>query len=109
MIVQWTQSLIIGSVKSQVVEKEALALKKEFGTPRRTLVEQDRDGEINDIDVIANDETIVVSKHPYLSMDPHPWVHSQFELIITQSQNDQWRHCMETICSLGRHWARRGT
>jgi DNA gyrase subunit A len=73
----------------QVVEKEALALKKEFGTPRRTLVEQDRDGEINDIDVIANDETIVVSKHPYLSMDPHPWVHSQFELIITQSQNDQ--------------------
>jgi hypothetical protein len=42
-------------------------------------------------------------------MDPHPWVHSQFELIITQSQNDQWRHCMETICSLGRHWARRGT
>lgn len=43
----------------QVVEKEALALKKEFGTPRRTLVEQDRDGEINDIDVIANDETIV--------------------------------------------------
>jgi DNA gyrase subunit A len=45
----------------QVVEKEALALKKEFGTPRCTLVEQDRDGEINDIDVIANDETIVVS------------------------------------------------
>lgn len=38
-----------------------MALKKEYGTPRRTLVEQGRDGEINDIDVIANEETIVVS------------------------------------------------
>lgn len=37
-------------------------MKKEYGTPRRTLVEQGRDGEINDIDVIANEETIVVSK-----------------------------------------------
>lgn len=43
----------------QYIEKEALALKKEYGTPRRTLVEQGRDGEINDIDVIANEETIV--------------------------------------------------
>ncbi len=64
-------------------------MKKEFGTPRRTLVEQDRDGEINDIDVIANDETIVVSSHPYPSIDPHPSVRSQFEPIITQSQIDQ--------------------
>lgn len=43
----------------QIIEKEALVLKKEYGTPRRTLVEQGRDGEINDIDVIANEETIV--------------------------------------------------
>ena len=46
------------------MEKEALALKKDFGTPRRTIVEEGRDGEINDIDVIANDETIVVSTFP---------------------------------------------
>jgi len=51
----------------QVVEREALALKKEFGTPRRTLVEQGRDGIISDIDVIANEETIVtLSKKGYI-------------------------------------------
>jgi DNA gyrase subunit A len=45
----------------QVVEKEALALKKEYGTPRLTAIEGDNDGEINDADVIANTETLVVS------------------------------------------------
>lgn len=49
-----------------MVEREALALKKEFGTPRRTLVEQGRDGTISDIDVIANEETIVVRCLSYL-------------------------------------------
>ncbi|KAJ7531263.1 hypothetical protein O6H91_14G038200 [Diphasiastrum complanatum] len=44
----------------QVVEKEALAIKKEFSTPRRTLLEQDNDGQISDIDVIPNDETLVM-------------------------------------------------
>lgn len=45
----------------QVVEKEALALKKEYGTPRLTALEAGGDGEINDADVIANIETLVVS------------------------------------------------
>jgi DNA gyrase subunit A len=58
-------------VRVQVVEKEALALKKDFGTPRRTMVEQGRDGEINDIDMIANEETIVVS---CLSYFLHGWI-----------------------------------
>lgn len=53
------------------MEKEALALKKDFGTPRRTMVEQGRDGEISDIDMIANEETIVVS---YLSYFLHGWI-----------------------------------
>lgn len=43
-----------------MVEREALALKKDFGTPRRTLVEQGGDGVISDVDVIANEGTIVV-------------------------------------------------
>ncbi|KAL3698674.1 hypothetical protein R1sor_012750 [Riccia sorocarpa] len=43
----------------QVIEKEALALKKEYGTPRLTSIEQGGDGEINDVDVIANVETLV--------------------------------------------------
>lgn len=45
----------------QVVEKEAVALKKEFGTRRLTVLEGENDGEINDADVIANTETLVVS------------------------------------------------
>lgn len=56
------------------MEKEALALKKDFGTPRRTIVEQGRDGEINDIDVIANDETIVVSMTFPTSFEPPPFL-----------------------------------
>lgn len=43
----------------QVVEKEALALKKEFATPRRTILLDDT-GVLNDIDVIANEEALVV-------------------------------------------------
>eukprot|EP00850_Spirogloea_muscicola_P021559 SM000253S09048 [mRNA] locus=s253:104707:113051:- [translate_table: standard] len=42
----------------QVVEKEALALKKEFHTPRRTeLISQQ--GEIREVDVVPNDEILV--------------------------------------------------
>lgn len=50
----------------QVIEKEALALKKEYGTPRLTSIEQGGDGEINDVDVIANVETLVVSTDTHL-------------------------------------------
>eukprot|EP00850_Spirogloea_muscicola_P018097 SM000162S02375 [mRNA] locus=s162:97047:105147:- [translate_table: standard] len=42
----------------QVVEKEALAFKKEFHTPRRTeLISQQ--GEIREVDVVPNDEILV--------------------------------------------------
>ncbi|CAM6095059.1 unnamed protein product [Calypogeia fissa] len=51
----------------QVVEKEALALKKEYGTPRLTVLDGDIDGEINDADVIANTETLVtLSERGYI-------------------------------------------
>ncbi|KAL3698671.1 hypothetical protein R1sor_012747 [Riccia sorocarpa] len=51
----------------QVIEKEALALKKQYGTPRLTSIEQGGDGEINDVDVIANVETLVtLSERGYI-------------------------------------------
>ncbi|MCO5602907.1 hypothetical protein L7F22_057047 [Adiantum nelumboides] len=43
----------------QVVEKEALALKKEFATPRRTIL-VDSTGVLNDTDVIPNEEALVI-------------------------------------------------
>eukprot|EP00250_Pteridium_aquilinum_P004293 c14515_g1_i1 orf=243-3251(+) len=43
----------------QLVEKESLALKKEFSTPRRTLL-VDSTGILNDTDVIPNEEALVI-------------------------------------------------
>jgi DNA gyrase/topoisomerase IV subunit A len=44
-----------------VIEKESRALQKQFGTPRRTQLEKEKDGEVSDEDVIANQECILVS------------------------------------------------
>lgn len=62
-----------------------MALKKEYGTPRRTLIEQGRDGEINDIDVIANEETIVVS-FPFSHMAVDSTESSLHSLLIVSSK-----------------------
>eukprot|EP00249_Psilotum_nudum_P016763 c25978_g1_i1 orf=224-3175(+) len=43
----------------QVVEREAVMIKKEFGTPRRTLLLDQDPGELSDIDVVTNEEVLV--------------------------------------------------
>lgn len=43
----------------QLIEKESLALRKEFSTPRRTLL-VDSTGILNDTDVIPNEEALVI-------------------------------------------------
>eukprot|EP00897_Mesotaenium_endlicherianum_P000378 jgi/Mesen1/10340/ME000008S10125 len=44
----------------EVVEKEAVAIKKEFGTPRRTVMEPSSNAaDISDVDVIANDASLM--------------------------------------------------
>ncbi|EFJ11482.1 hypothetical protein SELMODRAFT_126010 [Selaginella moellendorffii] len=51
----------------RVVEKEALALKNEFGSPRRTVLEEDGDGRIDNIDVIPNNESfLTLSEKGYI-------------------------------------------
>lgn len=47
-------------LRVQVIEKESRALQKQFGTPRRTQLEKEKDGEVSDEDVIANQECILV-------------------------------------------------
>eukprot|EP00271_Cylindrocystis_brebissonii_P002631 TRINITY_DN1339_c0_g2_i1.p1 TRINITY_DN1339_c0_g2~~TRINITY_DN1339_c0_g2_i1.p1 ORF type:complete len:555 (+),score=134.75 TRINITY_DN1339_c0_g2_i1:716-2380(+) len=44
----------------EVVAREAEEVKQQFGTPRRTRLEQHLDGELSDEDVLPNDMTLVV-------------------------------------------------
>lgn len=43
----------------QVIEKEALELKKRFGTPRRSSIEEAPNGQLDEIDVIPNEEMLL--------------------------------------------------
>ncbi len=44
----------------QVIEREALALKKQFATKRRTIIEHQLDGELSEEDLVPNDAVLVV-------------------------------------------------
>lgn len=43
----------------QVIEKEALELKKKFGTPRRSSIEEATNAQLDEIDVVPNDEMLL--------------------------------------------------
>lgn len=43
----------------QVIEKEALELKKRFGTPRRSSIEEAPNAQLDEIDVIPNEEMLL--------------------------------------------------
>ncbi|KAL5703523.1 DNA topoisomerase (ATP-hydrolyzing) [Ranunculus cassubicifolius] len=50
-----------------VIEQEAIEVKNKFSTPRRSVLEEDDSGEVDDIDVIPNEEMLVaLSEKGYL-------------------------------------------
>ncbi|XP_021773396.1 DNA gyrase subunit A, chloroplastic/mitochondrial-like [Chenopodium quinoa] len=51
----------------QLIEQEAIELKNKFATPRRSMLDDDEGGQVDDIDVIPNEEVILaISEKGYV-------------------------------------------
>ncbi|KNA10112.1 hypothetical protein SOVF_147430 isoform A [Spinacia oleracea] len=60
----------------QLIEQEAIELKNKFATPRRSMLDDDEGGQVEDIDVIPNEEVILaISEKGYVKrMKPNTFV-----------------------------------
>ncbi|KAL2943002.1 DNA gyrase subunit A chloroplastic/mitochondrial [Bienertia sinuspersici] len=63
-------------IENRVIEQEAIELKNKFATPRRSMLEDDEGGQVEDIDVIPNEEMILaISGKGYVKrMKPNMFV-----------------------------------